>query len=204
MKPCIKICGLTRPEDARLAVELGATHVGCVLVAGSPRSVTSEEAKRVFDAAGGDVQHVLVFKNEKPAVVAERARDVGTSHVQLYSFSEEACLQLEDENLTVYRVHNLPPDARSMPPLYPVPREDRPALLDVGGGGSGRTFSWEILGNRAPHATFIAGGVRPENVGSLLKRRPYGIDLSSGVEARPGIKDPARLRLFFETLENSL
>jgi phosphoribosylanthranilate isomerase len=204
MKPRIKICGLTRTEDARLAVELGATHVGCIMVPSSPRSVTTARARSVFEAAGGDVNHVLVFKNEKTAVVAERAREVGTSHVQLYGYSEEECLQLEKENLTVYRTHDLVPDADSIPTILPVPTEDRPALLDVGGGGSGRSFSWEILGDRAPHATFIAGGVRPENVRSLMMHHPYGVDLSSGVEAQPGIKDPDRLRLFFEILEKSL
>jgi phosphoribosylanthranilate isomerase len=174
------------------------------MVPSSTRSVTSARARNVFEAAGVNVHHVLVFKNEKPAVVAARAREVGTSHVQLYGNSEEECLQLEKENLTVYRVHDLAPDADSIPPLLPVPTEDRPALLDVKGGGTGRSFSWEILGDRAPYATFIAGGVRPENIRSLMVHHPYGVDLSSGVEARPGIKDPARLRLFFETLEKSL
>jgi phosphoribosylanthranilate isomerase len=204
VRPRIKICGLTRVEDVRLAVELGATHVGCIMVPSSPRAVTAERARSVFEAAGGDVHHVLVFKKEKPVVVASRAREVGTSHVQLYGSSEEECLQLEKESLTVYRVRDLDPDADSVPPLFPVPTEDRPSLLDVGGGGSGLPFSWKILGGRAPHATFIAGGICPENIGSLLVHHPYGVDLSSGVEVRPGIKDPARLRLFFETLEKSL
>jgi indole-3-glycerol phosphate synthase/phosphoribosylanthranilate isomerase len=158
----------------------------------------------VFEAAGGDVHHVLVFKNEKPDIVAARAREVETSHVQLYGNSEQECLQLEKENLTVYRVRDLAPDAESVPLLFPVPTEDRPSLLDVRGGGSGRSFPWEIFGGQAPHATFIAGGVRPENIRSLMMHHPYGVDLSSGVESGPGIKDPRRLRSFFETLEKSL
>jgi phosphoribosylanthranilate isomerase len=204
VRPRIKICGLTRVEDVHLAVELGATHVGCIMVPSSPRRVTSTLARRLFETAGDGVHHVLVFKNEKPAAVASRAHEVGTSHVQLYGNSEEECLQLEREGLTVYRVIDLAPDADSVPPLFPVPTEERPTLLDVGGGGSGRRFSWEILGDRAPHATFIAGGICPENIRSLLLHHPYGVDLSSGVEVRPGIKDSARLRLFFETLEKSL
>jgi phosphoribosylanthranilate isomerase len=111
---------------------------------------------------------------------------------------------LEEEGLTVYRVHELDALSGALPPLLPEPTEKRPAMLDYKGGGAGKSFSWGLLGNPAPHATFIAGGVRPENVASLLSRRPYGIDLSSGVEARPGIKDHRRLKLFFEALEKSL
>jgi len=95
-------------------------------------------------------------------------------------------------------------DARALPPLLPEPHDDRPAILDVGGGGSGTPFSWEILGSRAPHATFIAGGIGPENIAALMRHHPYGVDLSSGVEVEPGIKDHARLNLFFENLEKSL
>src|SRR3989304_4377660 len=74
-------------------------------------------------------------------------------------------------------------------------------VLAVGGGGSGRSFRWEILGDEAPRGVFIAGGIRPENIAELLSHRPYGVDLASGVESRPGAKDPARLVAFFEELE---
>lgn len=85
-----------------------------------------------------------------------------------------------------------------MPSLEPRPTRARPALLDVGGGGTGRGFDWTLLGARAPDATFVAGGIRPDNVRVLLKYRPYGIDLSSGVESSPGVKDPHKLRALFE------
>jgi len=204
MRPLVKICGLTRTEDAELATMLGATHVGCVMVPSSPRCVDVAKARGLFEAAGNRSHHVLVFKEETPDVIVSRARMAGTSHVQVYGLSEEEARELEAADMTVYRVHELARDAREIPTLFPEPREARPAMLDVQGGGSGRPFSWEILAPRAPHATFIAGGVRPENLCALLKLRPYGIDLSSGVESSPGIKDPERLQLFFDELEKSL
>jgi phosphoribosylanthranilate isomerase len=186
-----------------LAVRLGATHVGCVLVPESPRGASLEQAKRVFDAAGDNVRHVLVFRGESPSTILEMARCVGTTDFQIPSPPEEDALLLEREDMTVYRVQRVDPGARQLPVLTPPPSPERPVLLDVGGGGSGQAFRWEILGAEAPSAVFIAGGIRPENIGELLSHRPYGVDLSSGVEARPGIKDPNRLAAFFEELERS-
>lgn len=201
MRPRVKICGLTRPKDARLAVELGATHVGCVLAPGSPRCVSPERARAVFAAAGWRAQPVLVLTDADPAEIPGLAREAGTTHVQLYGVSESDRLRLEEAGLTVYRVHLVHAGATALPPLVPMPREGCPAVLDVGGGGSGRRFDWAFLGEHAPDHTFVAGGVAPENVGSLLAHRPYGIDLSSGVESEPGLKDPRRMALFFQAVE---
>jgi phosphoribosylanthranilate isomerase len=145
----------------------------------------------------------LVFKRQTPPAVLEVARRVGTTDVQLHETPEEDALLLEGEGMTVYRVRRIDADTGKLPSLTPEPTAERPILLDVGGGGSGRAFRWELLGSRAPHAVFIAGGIRPDNIAALLARRPYGIDLSSGVESRPGLKDPARMTAFFEALEKS-
>jgi phosphoribosylanthranilate isomerase len=76
-------------------------------------------------------------------------------------------------------------------------------LLDVGDGGSGRSFRWEILGDEAPRGVFIAGGIRPDNVAALLSHHPYGIDLSSGIESSPGVKDPKSMTAFFEAVRSA-
>ena len=204
MRPFVKICGVTRAEDARAAIHSGATHIGCVVVEDSPRYVSVDVAKEVFDATETATVRVLVFKNETPERILSTAAAIATRHVQVYGLGEDEARRIEKEGMTVFRVYGIDPTARALPPLAPKPSPKRPAVLDVGGGGSGQSFFWEILGAHAPHGVFIAGGVRPENISELMKRRPYGVDLSSGVEASPGIKDHHRLQLFFENLEKSL
>ena len=203
MKPLVKICGLTRPEDARLAVRLGATHVGCVMAPETPRCVSMEQARNVFRAAGDGVRHVLVFRRQDASMILEMARGVRTTDVQLHEMQEEDALLLEKEGMTVYRVKRVDSEIETLPVLTPEPTPERPVLLDVGGGGSGATFRWKILGDEAPHGVFIAGGIRPDNVAALLSHHPYGVDLSSGVESSPGVKDGARLTAFFEAVASA-
>jgi phosphoribosylanthranilate isomerase len=203
MKPLVKICGLTRPEDARLAVRLGATHVGCVMAPTSPRRASLDQARSVFQAAGGGVRRVLVFRKQEVPAILEMARGAETMDVQLHEMSEKEALLLEDEGMTVYRVKQVDSDSETLPVLFPEPTAVRPFLLDVGGGGSGRSFPWEILGDEAPRGVFIAGGIRPDNVAALLSHHPYGIDLSSGIESSPGVKDPERMTAFFEAVRSA-
>ena len=201
MKPLIKICGLTRPDDARLAVALGATHIGAVRSESSSRGVSAAHARDIFQAAEGKAETVFVFKDIPLRQVIEDANVSGAKGVQLYDASDEDVRALASEGYRVYRVYRMEPDSSSLPRFEPPPTEAQPALLDVGGGGSGRRFDWTLLGERAPRATFIAGGIRPDNVGALLKHRPYGIDLASGVESAagvPGEKDENKLRALFE------
>jgi phosphoribosylanthranilate isomerase len=101
----------------------------------------------------------------------------------------------------VLRVYPMSERSSALPRFSTRPTQDEPALLDVGGGGSGRTFDWDLLGGSAPGFTFIAGGIRPENVEELLRHQPYGIDLASGVETAPGVKDEKRLRTLFHRVE---
>ena len=203
MKPLVKICGLTRPEDSRLAVRLGATHVGCVMAPETPRCVSVEQARTVFQAAGERVRRVLVFRRQEASAILEMARGVRTTDVQLHEMPEEDALLLEKEGMTVYRVQRVDSDIKTLPVLTPEPTPKRPVLLDVGGGGSSTTFRWEVLGDEAPRGVFIAGGIRPDNVAALLLHHPYGVDLSSGVESSPGVKDPARMTAFFEAVEST-
>ena len=197
MKPLIKICGLTRPDDARLAVALGATHIGAVRTESSPRWVSAARARDVFAAAEGNAETVFVFKDIPLRQVIEDALVSGAGGVQLYDPSDEDVRAVASEGYRVYRVYRVEQDSSRLPRFEPPPTEAQPALLDVGGGGSGRRFDWTLLGERAPPATFIAGGIRPDNVRALLKHRPYGIDLASGVESAPGVKDETKLRALF-------
>jgi len=201
MKPLVKICGLKRVEDAELAVFLGASFVGAVRTRSSPRSVSVEEARALFSKVGSKAARVLVFRDYTLEDVLSDARASGADWVQLYHASESDVRRVESEGLHVLQVYAMSEDARRLPRFWREPAEDRPALLDVGGGGSGRTFDWSLLGTKAPGFTFVAGGIRPGNVSDLLEHRPYGIDLSSGVEREPGVKDEGKLRKLFDRIE---
>jgi phosphoribosylanthranilate isomerase len=201
MSPLVKICGLKRVEDAELAVALGASFVGAVRTRSSPRRVSVEEARALFSKVGSKAARVLVFRDYDVEEVLSDARASGADWVQLYHASDSDVRRVESEGFRVLQVYAMSEDARRLPSFSREPGKDRPALLDVGGGGSGRTFDWSLLGTRAPEFTFVAGGIGPENVERLLERRPYGIDLSSGVEREPGVKDEGKLRSLFDRIE---
>ncbi len=204
MRPLVKICGLTRAEDARAAVHFGATHIGCVMVADSPRYVNADVAKEVFDATEPDTVRVLVFKNERAEKILTTAASAATKHVQVYGLAENEALRLEQEGMTVFRVVGIDPTARSLPSLSPVPSAMRPTVLDVGAAARDRSLAGESS-ERAPLTEPSSRAVfAPRTSRELMKHRPFGVDLSSGVETSPGIKDPHRLQLFFENLEKSL
>jgi phosphoribosylanthranilate isomerase len=200
MKPKIKICGVRRVADALLAVELGATHIGCVLAPDSPRCATVNEARELVAAVGSVAQVVLVFRNPTPEVVVEAGKATGIGHVQVHGVGEDFYRQLEARGLVPLRVYSMQKGVAKLPQLALAPTEGCPAFLDVGSGGSGRRFDWTVLNGQAPHATFIAGGVTPENASELLEQNPWGVDLSSGVESAPGVKDPDKLERLFAVL----
>ncbi len=200
MKPLVKICGLKRAEDAELAVTLGADLVGAVRTKSSPRCVSLPEAREIFSTIGSNAGRVLVFRDIPLGDALEDAHAAGADWVQLYDASDGDVRRARDEGFRVLRVYTMTEVARKLPEFEPAPRAETPSLLDVGGGGSGRRFDWGLLGTEAPPFTFIAGGIRPENVEDLLEHRPYGIDLSSGVEKEPGVKDGDKLRDLFDRI----
>lgn len=201
MTPRIKICGLTRAEDLELAVVLGASHVGFVVAADSPRRVDPRHlvalARKCQTRVGDSAVAVLVSRGAALAEVIALARAAHIAHIQLHGAADAERSALAQAGLVPWRVHAVPTDATALPRLVPAPTASAPALLDVGRGGSGSAFDWSLLAPRAPDCTFIAGGINADNVSALLAHHPWGIDVSSGVEARPGVKDPARLRALF-------
>jgi phosphoribosylanthranilate isomerase len=200
MRPLVKICGLKRVEDAELAVSLGASFVGAVRAPGSPRALSLDEASDLFGRVGSRAARVLVFRKTAAGEILKDARATGADWVQLYDSSDSDVRFLEGEGLRVLRVYGVREGAKTLPAFAGNPSESRPALLDVGRGGSGQRFDWGLLGTEAPPFTFVAGGIGPENVEDLLQRRPYGIDLSSGVEREPGVKDEGLLRRLFDRI----
>lgn len=192
----VKICGLTRPDDAALAAALGATDLGCVLAPDSPRALSAARAREVFAEIPASVHRVLVFRSPDVEDVLRATDATGVADVQLHRSEETVATALEARGLTVRRAY----DATRGLDAADLARPDRPVLLDVGGGGSGRRFDWSALDGRSLAHVWIAGGITPENVAALLRLGPAGIDVSSGVERAPGRKSPERMRALFAAL----
>ena len=201
MRTLIKICGLRRLEDAQLACSLGATLLGCVVAPDSPRSASAQEICALTGIPALRERMALVFRGVDLAHIKALCREMALRRVQVHGATESGCRELEESGLIVHRVHAVSALARRLPEIAPAPTPERPAVLDVGRGGGGETFDWSLLEGGAPHATFIAGGITPQNVSALLPYRPWGLDVSSGVESAPGRKDPVALKQLFAVLE---
>ncbi len=191
----IKVCGITREEDALRAAELGADAVGFVFWPGSPRCVEPSRAREIAAALPPFVARVGVFVDAGAAGVRAVADLVGLDAIQLHGGGEEP-----DPGTRILRAVSLrggeDPDALDR--AYP----GRTLLLDAHDadrrGGTGKTVDWNLAARVARRRRIIlAGGLSPENVERAVREvRPWGVDVSSGVETRPGIKSPDRMAAF--------
>jgi phosphoribosylanthranilate isomerase len=200
----VKICGITRLEDAEAAIEQGAGALGFVFWRPSPRAIEVERAREILAALPPLVPTVGVFVNQPADEVNAVAERVGLSAVQLHG----------DETLE-YADGIRRPVVKSMSVDRTTPSDiDRwPArvrlLLDVYDpsrrGGTGRHVDWSrAAAVAARRPVLLAGGLTADNVAEAVGRvRPFGIDVSSGVESAPGIKDHVRLRALFAALRES-
>ncbi|GAB4231248.1 MAG: phosphoribosylanthranilate isomerase [Deltaproteobacteria bacterium] len=206
----IKICGITRPEDAEHAADCGADAIGINFFRGSPRRATEEAAREIVSAVGDRVEVVGVFVNESPDAIVSVCSRLGLRRVQLHGDEPAA----DAARLPLWRmkaVHvSASPDPGALPD-YPC----EAFLLDAGGrgvfGGTGRVLPWEELAERfpgiaGPHVPgdtgrpwILAGGLDPGNVMRAIRSaRPFGVDVASGVESSPGRKDPGKVASFIE------
>ena len=195
----VKVCGLCSAADARSAVRAGADALGVILVPESRRHVTPDEAAAIYADVPPFVARLGVFVDAPADEVADVARRLHLSAVQLHgSESPEYCASMPVPVVKVFRVGK-GFDPSSMEPYRGVVAG---ALLDtlVDGihGGTGRAFAWEDLSPLPAIAPLIvAGGLRPTNVGVAIRAlRPFAVDVSSGVEERPRHKDSYRLAAF--------
>ncbi len=198
----VKICGVTRLEDAELAVSLGAAAVGFVFWPRSPRRVNVDAAQAMAAALPPAALRVGVFANQDPADVARLAEAVGLDVVQLHGHEPPAAyanLPCRVIKAVSIGADSAPDEALRVPQTATVLLDARdPVRL----GGTGRTIDWTLAAAVAwRRRVILSGGLRPENVAQAVAMvRPYAVDVSSGVEARPGVKDPAKLRAFFDAL----
>jgi phosphoribosylanthranilate isomerase len=191
----VKVCGITRPEDAELAVELGAWAIGFILWPGSSRHVDPAMAAGIARGLRRRVQLVGVFVNQPLDDVARTVGDLGLTHVQLHgdegpSFCTAAGQRTGCRVIKALRV-------RSRADVADAQRFHTDLhLLDS--PGNGRTWDWSLAAERRTRIPLVvAGGLTPENVGEAIAvARPWAVDVASGVEAEPGVKDPAKVRAF--------
>lgn len=198
----VKVCGITTPEDGVLAAEAGAAAIGMVFWAGSPRAVTEDRARRIVAALPPFVQTVGVFVDATPAAVLATATAVGLDVVQLHG----------DEQVDAWRGFARPLlKALTLETCTgsPWPALARAVLLDAHDpqrrGGTGRTIDWDRAREVARrHRVVLAGGLSADNVADAIARvAPVALDVSSGVERSPGVKDPARLHAFFDAVRRA-
>lgn len=198
----VKVCGLLRVEDAVLAVELGATAVGFIFWPRSPRFIDPATARTIASALPPAVARVGVFVDQAAEFVKQVAETVPLDAVQLHGNESVADYAQVGVPLIKAIAVSIPFDGSVMDA---VP-EDVTVLLDAHDperrGGTGRTIDWSVAAAMAARRpTILSGGLNPLNVSEAVGRvRPYMVDVSSGVESAPGVKDPTKLRAFFRAL----
>lgn len=201
----MKICGITRLGDALLAAELGASAIGFVFWQKSPRCIDPYRARTISRALPPFVTPVGVFVDEALDYVKGVAKLVRLGAVQLHG-SETAEYARQVGHRVIRSVSVAPDFDPAHVESIPI---DVTVLLDVHDpdkrGGTGRTIDWRLAAAVARRRRIIlSGGLTPDNVEEAIRVvNPYGVDVSSGVEQAPGVKDPERLTRFFETIKRS-
>lgn len=191
----VKICGLTRPEDALASEAAGADAIGLNFAPVSKRFVTAEQAEAIVAPLGPFIGRVGIFVDAPIEVVLKTARQLELSAVQLHGHEDAQYAREVAAHVPVIKA------VRFEAGLTPEAFANYPAsalLLDGLKPGSGEAFSWQAAAAWAglPHL-ILAGGLTPETVAHGIRAlRPYAVDVASGVEASVGIKDPAKLQDF--------
>lgn len=209
----VKICGITRLQDAELAVELGSWAVGMVFFDASPRACSLAEGQRITTSLRRKVELCGVFVNAQMEEIVGVSEQLGLTLLQLHgdegpSFCAEAARRTGARVIKALQVSGMADiqdaarfhtdfhllDARSTEPGHEQLR-----------GGTGETFDWALLaGRRSKVPLILSGGLNPGNVGEAIERvRPFAVDTASGTESAPGIKDQALLCDFFAAVDRA-
>lgn len=204
----IKICGITSLADAEKALELGADMLGFNFYPPSPRALTADQAREIIQRLPADSFNVALFVNEARQQVEEviaRSRPDGRQAYRGVQFhGDESPEYCRGWSLKVIKAFRLKEKAGL------AGMNDFSAdfyLLDswsAGFGGSGESFPWEWLEGQDASKLILSGGLRVENVNEAIRRiQPYGVDVCSGVESRPGVKDYGKLKEFIDAAKSA-
>ncbi len=196
-----KVCGLTRAEDAKAAYAAGAVFGGLIFVEGSPRHVSVAQARAITEAA--PLNFVGVFRNESKEMIQSLVETLQLSAVQLHGDESESYIKKLRSLIPGCQIWKAVAISDALPDLNFT--ADR-LLLDskVGNqsGGTGHAFDWSLLADLPKEKLMLAGGINPENIPEAIKVGCLGVDLNSGVESAPGIKDADKIQRAFIALRN--
>jgi phosphoribosylanthranilate isomerase len=202
----IKICGITREEDALAAARHGADFLGFIFVPSTPRYVEPERAAAIAAAVRerGDAPKIVgVFRDASNDYIRAIAELVGLDVVQLHGAeSEDDIRELGIPAVKTLRVSDVLPETHATPSaawlLFDTYDERR-------AGGTGRCFDWGVLASyQRTKPFFLSGGLGPDNIAAAISLvRPDAVDIGSGVEAAPGVKDHGKLKRLFERIKRS-
>lgn len=196
----VKICGLTRPDDARAAVEAGASALGFIFWPGSPRQVTAAQVRRITRDVPAFVTTVGVFVNQPLDDIERTVAESGVSAIQLHGDEDRGfASRLSRPVIKSVTTQSATLDWPSHVTLL-VDAHD-----PVQRGGTGRTADWNAAAALArAHRVVLAGGLTAANIAAAIAQvRPFGVDVSSGVESSPGLKDHGKIRALFRALQVS-
>ncbi len=203
----VKICGITNLEDALTAAEYGADALGFVFWEKSPRYVSPDTAATIIKSLPPFITTVGVFVNEPAARIRSIIDAAGLNCIQLHGDeSPSECAKINGGTglklIKAFRVRDKKDISRLSD--YKVSAYLLDAFREGVPGGTGQTFDWELaIEAKASGRIILSGGLNPENIkDALAKAGPYGVDVSSGVEARPGKKDRDRLIKFLEQVKD--
>ena len=195
----VKVCGMTRLEDTLLAIEGGADAVGFIFYKKSPRYVSAKTVKAIIGALPPFIETVGVFVNETADRINRIADSCKLSAVQLHgNESSVFCKKISRKVIKAVRVKGK--DSFDGLSSYKVSAFLLDAYSDQQQGGTGETFDWRLVSEGKKYGPVIlAGGLDPSNVEHAIRKvKPYGVDVCSGVEMTPGIKDPSRMKKFIK------
>jgi phosphoribosylanthranilate isomerase len=205
MRTRVKICGITRAEDARSAVEHGADAIGLVFFEGSPRHVTPEQAGRITDAVAPFVTVVGLFVDASPSRIRHVLESIPLALLQFHGHeSNDDCNRY---GLPFIKSVAMTPDTDLCEQIRAYP-DAGGILLDAwqpqSHGGGGQTFDWTQVPHDLEVPVILAGGLTAANITAAIRQvRPYAVDVSSGVESVKGIKSAEKISAFMKGVRDS-
>lgn len=202
----VKVCGITNLKDALCAIEFGASALGFVFYPESKRCVNPHDAGEIISHIPPFVASVGVFVNQEIDYITEAQRLSNFGVCQLHGDeSPEYCEQIPFPKIKAIRIGEaLDPDILDTVGAYPVDAILFDNYSPEAYGGTGTSFNWDILRDCRPaKPVIISGGLTPENVGEAIALlKPFAVDVSSGVEERPGEKSASKIKKFIEAVRN--